>query len=97
MARLAVHLGNLGIDDTILASKLSLALDAGTSASLPLLLRGDIVLYDIDDLGARIRKSLTMREMAELIEFAQRALYIHTEAQLKGLEPALKRLFDYRF
>jgi len=54
-------------------------------------------LPDLDDLGARIRKSLTKRELAELIEFAQRASFIHNEAQLRGLEPALKRLFDYRF
>jgi LuxR family transcriptional regulator, quorum-sensing system regulator CviR len=54
-------------------------------------------MADTDDFGARIRKSLTKREMTELIELSRRAVSVRTEPELKALEPAVQRLLDYRF
>lgn len=54
-------------------------------------------MADLDDLGARIGKNLKKTEVIRLIEFMQRAIAVRTESDFIALEPALKRLIDYKF
>jgi DNA-binding CsgD family transcriptional regulator len=52
---------------------------------------------DIDNLGARAKRSLTKDDLVQIVVLMSRAVQVKDEAGFKALEPSLKRLFDYRF